>query len=272
MQIDVQALSSKALEYVMAYGPKLLLAIVVLFVGFKVVNFLTKSLGILLEKRKIDPSLRPFLVSLIGIFGKFLIIISVASMIGVETTSFVAVLGAAGLAVGLALQGSLANFAGGVLILFFKPFEVGDYINADDVEGTVQEIQIFVTSVLTLDGKIVFIPNGVLSNNKITNYTKTPNRRIEFSFGIGYGDSIDKATEVLHKVIAADDRILKEPAPTVGVVEHGDSSVNFAVHLWLENKHYWPVYFSFSGAVKKAFDEAGVEIPFPQRVVHMQQA
>lgn len=271
MPINIQALTNKAVEFSLSYGPKLLLSLIVLIVGFKVVNVLTRSLNSLMQKRDVDKSLRPFLISLLSIFAKFLILVSVASMIGVETTSFVAVLGAAGLAVGLALQGSLANFAGGILILIFKPFVVGDYIHADDIEGSVEEIQIFITSILTLDGKLVFVPNGTLSNNKITNYTRTPTRRIEFSFGIGYEESIDKAEATIRKVIAADNRILKEPAPVVGVVEHGDSSINFTVLLWSENKYYWPLKYSFSGAVKKAFDAENIEIPFPQRVVHMKQ-
>jgi small conductance mechanosensitive channel len=192
-------------------------------------------------------------------------------MVGIATTSFVAILGAAGLAIGLALQGSLANFAGGVLILLFKPFKVGDYIEAQGYSGTVNEIQIFNTILKSLDNKTIIIPNGNLSNDCITNYSTEPLRRVDFVFGIGYEDDIKKAKEVLLTIIKSDSRVLKEPEPFVSIGELGDSSVNFTVRVWCNKEAYWDVYFDMFEKVKLEFDKQGISIPFPQRDVHLYQ-
>ena len=265
LQGYVQKLSNLAVEY----GPKLLLAIIVLIVGLWIIKLVVRAMNKTMERSNIDISLRKFLSSLFGIILKVLLLISVASMIGIATTSFVAILGAAGLAVGLALQGGLANFAGGVIILIFKPFKVGDFIDAQGYMGTVNEITIFTTVLKTPDNKTVIIPNGALSNGSMVNFSTEPRRRVDMVFGIGYGDSIEKTKSVLSKLVDADARILKDPAPQIVVGELGDNSVNFTVRVWCESANYWGVFFDTHEKVKLAFDEEGISIPFPQRDVHV---
>ena len=260
-----------AKDYALEYGPPLLLAIVVLIVGLwiikRVVNLVNRSL----DKSETDPTLAKFLGSLISIIFKALLFISVASMVGIETTSFVAILGAAGLAVGLALQGSLANFAGGVLILLFRPYKVGDFVDAQGVAGVVNEIQIFNTVILTPDNKRIIVPNGAISNGIITNFSAEETRRVDFVFGIGYGDDIGKAKATLARIVAEDDRIFKDPEPTIVVSELADSSVNFTVRVWANAADYWGIYFDTTEKVKLVFDQEGISIPFPQQDVHMHQ-
>ena len=265
----VQALSDKALELLSNYGPKLLMAIVTLIVGLWIIKILVKAFAKGMERSKIEVSLRSFLLSLVRIMLKVMLVISVASMIGLQMTSFVAILGAAGLAVGLALQGSLANFAGGVLILLFKPFKVGDFVDAGGHTGTIKEIQIFNTILKTPDNKTIIIPNGNLSNGSITNFSTEPIRRIDMTFGIGYSDDIQKAKETLEALLKSDSRILDDPAPTVAISELGDSSVNFAVRPWCNSADYWGVYFDIHEKVKLEFDKAEISIPFPQQDVHL---
>ncbi|MDN3637754.1 mechanosensitive ion channel [Simiduia curdlanivorans] len=257
------------------YGPKLITALLVLWIGWKLIGFATKMLDKALEKSQTEITLRKFLGSLIGSILKVMLVISVASMAGIQTTSFIAVLGAAGLAVGLALQGSLSNFAGGVLILLFKPFKAGDFIEAQGIAGVVKDIQIFTTRIVTGDNKMIFIPNGPLANGNITNYSAQTHRRVDLLFGIGYGDSIDKARETINKVIAANDKIIKDDEtrqPLVVISALADSSVNFTVRVWTTTENYWAVYFAMQENVKKAFDADGISIPFPQRDVHLHQA
>jgi small conductance mechanosensitive channel len=253
------------------YGPKLILAIVTLIIGLWLVGKLVKRTNKHFTS-KADPTLGSFMSSLISIILKVMLLIAVASMVGIQTTSFVAVLGAAGLAIGLALQGSLANFAGGVLILFFKPFKVGDVIEAQGHIGVVKEIQIFNTILTTADNRIVIIPNGALSNSSMININQQATRRIDFSFGIGYGDSIDKTKAVLQGLVDADARILKDPGNLIAVEALADSSVNFKVRVWVNTPDYWGVYFDMIEAVKKKFDAEGISIPFPQRDVHIHNA
>ena len=224
-----------------------------------------------MDKAKIEESLKRFLLSLIGITFKALLLISVASMLGIATTSFIAVLGAAGLAVGLSLQGSLSNFAGGVLIILFKPFKVGDFIDAQGHNGSVDSIQVFNTILKTPDNKTIIIPNGNLSNGSITNYTMEDRRRVDMTFGIGYNDDIKKAKEVLHSLINADKRILTDPEPMVVVSELGDSSVNFTVRVWANTSDYWGIFFDMQENVKLEFDKQKISIPFPQTDVHLYQ-
>ncbi|MGB0910466.1 MAG: mechanosensitive ion channel family protein [Nitrospirales bacterium] len=266
-QLDDTA--SWARDLVLTYGPNLLLAIFTLLIGWWLVKRVVKVVDHAMERSQVEVTLRGFLASMVGIMLKALLLISVASMIGIETTSFIAMLGAAGLAVGLALQGSLANFAGGVLILFFRPFKVGDLIEAQGFLGIVKDIQIFVTIITTLDNRRIIIPNGPLSNGCITNLNAESLRRIDMTFGISYGDDVLKAKEVIQKVIAADERILQDPSPDVFVSEHGDSSVNFVVRPWVHPDHYWGVYFHMHEQLKLAFDREGITIPFPQRDVHV---
>jgi small conductance mechanosensitive channel len=266
---SLQYYSQKLIDLAVEYGPKLLLAIIVLLAGLWIIKFVLKGANRAMDRSNVDVSLRKFLGSLFGILLKVLLLISVASMIGIATTSFVAIIGAAGLAVGLALQGGLANFAGGVIILIFKPFKVGDFLEAQGYMGTVHEITIFTTILKTPDNKTVIIPNGALSNGSMVNYSTETTRRVDMVFGIGYGDSVEKAKTVLTKLADSDHRVLKDPAPQIVVGELGDNSVNFNVRLWCEASDYWGVYFDTHEKVKLAFDEAGISIPFPQRDVHL---
>ena len=267
--IDFQALYTKGLELAMLYVPKVLLAVITLLVGLWVIKLIVKGARKGMEKSEADVTLRRFLASMISGILKLMLLITVISMLGVQVTSFIAVLGAARLAVGLALQGSLANFAGGVLILLFRPYKVGDVIEAQGYLGTVHAIQIFNTIMKTFDNKTIIVPNGDISNSSLVNYSTEPRRRVDMSFGIGYGDDIDKARQVINEQISKDERILKDPAPVVRVSELGDSSVNFVVRVWCEAANYWDIYFDMHENVKKQFDANGVSIPFPQREVHL---
>jgi small conductance mechanosensitive channel len=261
----------KAADMVMGYAPQVLLAIVVLIIGFWIIKKIVKSAGKAMELKSLDLSLQKFLGSLISILLKVMLLISVASIVGINATSFIAVLGAAGLAVGLALQGSLANFAGGVLILIFKPYKVGDVIDAQGHMGKVDSIQIFNTVLKTPDNKTIIIPNGPLSNGSITNISTEPKRRVDMTFGIGYNDDILKTKDVLQKLIDNDTRILKDPAPAILVSELADSSVNFAVRVWCNAADYWGIYFDMHENVKLTFDKENISIPFPQQDVHLFQ-
>ncbi|UTW06831.1 mechanosensitive ion channel family protein [Pseudomonas benzenivorans] len=274
MEMNLEQLvkmSETWLPVVLNYSGKLTLALVTLAVGWWLINGLTRKVGGLLETRNVDRALHSFIGSLASIALKVMLLVSVASMVGVETTSFIAAIGAAGLAIGLALQGSLANFAGGVLILLFRPFRAGDWIEGQGVAGTVDSIHIFHTTLKTADNKVVIVPNGSLSNSHITNYSREPKRRAEIKVGIDYAADINKAREVLLK-IAEDLRVLKDPAPVVYVVGLGDNSVDLSLRVWVETGDFWPVTFEFTELVKERFDEAGIGIPFPQRVVHLVQA
>lgn len=257
-------------ELAVEYAPKLLLAIVTLLVGAFIIKRIMKVSKKIFEKRELEKSLRSFLLSMIKVGLWAMLIIAVAGMVGIETTSFIAVLGAAGLAVGLALQGSLGNFAGGVLILIFKPFKVGDVIDAQGFTATVSNIEIFHTELKTFDNRVVILPNGPLANGAITNITREDLRRVDMEFGIGYDDDIDTAKALIFELIEADSRILKEPAePFIALSSLGDSSVNFAVRVWAKKEDYWGIYFDMNENVKKLFDKKGVSIPYPQTDVHL---
>ncbi len=267
---NVDQYVQKAIELTIEYAPQLILAILTLVIGMWIINRVLKLADNSLQK-KFDPTLTKFVHSLASVMLRALLLISVASMIGIETTSFIAVLGAAGLAVGLALQGNLSNFASGVLILVFKPFKVGDVIDGAGYVGTVREIQIFTTVVMTPDNRKVIIPNSNLANNPLINISAESTRRVDMVFGIGYGDDIDKAKGVIQSLIEADSRILKDPAPAIVVSELADSSVNLTVRTWTATSDYWGVFFDMQENVKKKFDQEGVSIPFPQRDVHLYQ-
>jgi len=252
------------------YGPKVLGVLLVLFIGFKIAKVIANQVRKALLKGNFDDSLVPFLSSLVATILKILVVVSAMGMLGIEMTSFIAILGAAGLAIGMALSGTLQNFAGGVMILVFKPFKVGDFVEAQGQMGVIKEIQIFNTIMTTVDNKRIIIPNGGLSNSTMTNFSAEPVRRVDFTFGIGYGDDIDKAKKVLFEEIAKFPQILKEPAePFVGVSELADSSVNFAVRVWVKGADYWDVFFGMNENVKKAFDASNISIPFPQTDVHI---
>lgn len=258
-------------NYLIEYGPKIIGALLVLFIGLWIIKRVVKIFQKVMRKRGLDESLIPFLSSLLDIGLKTMLIISAASMIGIETTSFVAIIGAAGLAVGLALQGTLQNFAGGVLILIFKPYRVGHLIEAQGHLGTVKEIQIFVTILLTPENKTVIIPNGALSNGNITNYTVEGLIRVDVAIGISYDSDIKKAKQVLQGIVDAHPKILKEPASFVGVKSLGDSSINLTVRGYTTPETLWEVYFELIEACKIALDENGITIPFPQVDVHMKE-
>lgn len=251
------------------YGQKLGMGILILVIGLWVAGMITNGLKKLMAKRNLDPALQGFLGSMLGITLKVLVVISALGTLGIEMTSFVAILGAAGLAVGMALSGTLQNFAGGVMILIFKPFKVGDVIEAQGYVGSVAEIQIFNTILKTPDNKTIIIPNGGLSTGSMVNYSTEARRRVDWTFGIGYGDDAEKAQEVLLQMLNEDDRVLKDPAPFVAVSALADSSVNFTVRAWVESANYWAVFFDLNKRVYKEFGQHGLNIPFPQMDVHV---
>ena len=268
---DLSNYTDTAIEMVMLYAPKVVLAIIVLIVGLWLINRLVKLIDKAMQRRNTEPTLARFVENLVGIGLKVLLFISVASMVGIATTSFIAVLGAAGLAIGLALQGSLANFAGGAIILMFRPYKVGDYIQAQGVAGTVKEIQIFNTILNTPDNVRIIVPNGSLSSGIITNYSAEPTRRVDFVFGIGYEDDIAKAKQVIEELLKADERTFADPAPQIVVSNLGESSVDITVRVWAKASDYWGLKFDLTEQVKIAFDRDGISIPFPQRDVHLYQ-
>ncbi len=267
----VQQLSEQATSLVWEKGPDLLLAIVTLIVGLWVIGLLTRAFKRAFEKRNWDPSLIPFLITLTNITLKAMLFISVVGMLGVQMTSFVAILGAAGLAIGLSLQGTLQNFAGGVMILIFKPFRAGDFLDAAGYMGTVKEIQIFNTLLLTPDNKKIIVPNGLLSGASMTNFSAEATRRVDWTFGIAYGDDYDKAKEVLLKYAGEDERIHADPEPFVALSELADSSVNLVLRVWVNTADYWGVFFDMNEKVYKGFAKEGLSIPFPQMDVHVQK-
>jgi small conductance mechanosensitive channel len=267
--MDIDYILQYGLDFILNFGPKLLGAIIVLFVGFWASNFLTRLLVKLMNAREVDASLVSFTKSFIRIALKILVVITVMGMVGIAMTSFIAILGAAGLAVGLALQGSLSNFAGGVLILLFKPFKVGDFIEAQGYMGSVKEIQIFNTILSTIDNKRIVIPNGNLANGSLTNFTSEDTRRIEWIFGVAYGTDYDSVERIILELIQKDERILKDPEPFIALKEMADSSVNIVTRVWTKLEDFWPVYWDINKKIYKEFNNKGIEIPFPQVDVHM---
>ena len=269
---QMQALTLKAYELGLEYAPKLVLTIITLMVGLWIIGGIGRLMKISMEKSKVEPTLIPFMTGLVTWVLKVLLFISVASMIGIATTSFVAVLGAAGLAIGLALQGSLANFAGGVLIMFFKPYKVGDLIESQGHLGVVKEVQIFNTILTSPHMKQIIIPNGATSNGSIINYSVEGKIRVDLSVGIAYDEDISKAKAVLMDVLTKHEKVMQEPAPFVGVLELADSSVNLAVRPHCHPDYYWDVFFEVNESMKMALDANNITIPFPQRDVHMSNA
>ncbi|MEQ8313415.1 MAG: mechanosensitive ion channel [Gammaproteobacteria bacterium] len=265
MEFDTAALTSLAVTY----GLRVVSALIALVIGLYIVNLVVKLVGKVLERSDTAPSLVGFVRSLVSILLKIMVYITAIGMLGVEMTSFIAILGAAGLAIGMALSGTLQNFAGGVMILFFKPFKVGHFIEAQGYSGTVKEIQIFITILTTPDNKTVMIPNGPLATGSLINYSAQATRRVDWTFGIAYGDDLDKAYEVLKKFIAEDERILKEPEPFMALHTLADSSVNIVVRVWVNAADYWGVYFDMNERVYRNFEKEGLSIPFPQMDVHV---
>lgn len=248
--------------------PNLVMAIVMLVVGTYIIRFINRMVRRFFQAKDYDASLETFAQSLISIGLKIILFVLVITQLGVQSSSLVAIIGAAGLAIGLALQGSLSNFAGGVLILLFKPFKIGDFISAQGVDGTVKEISIFTTKLTTFGNQLAIIPNGQLSNNNIINYNAEDTRRDKIDIGIGYGSNIKKAKDILLTICAGNENILKTPMPEVYVGELGDSSVNLTLRFWANNAVFWAAHFHVMEEIKHRFDSEGIEIPFPQRVVH----
>jgi len=251
---------------IVLYVPKLIVGLIVLFVGLWLIKKVIKTLEKLMLKRSVDVSLIPFLKGVIGVLLKMVLFISVAEMVGFKTTSFIAILGAAGLAIGLALQGSLANFAGGVLILLFKPFKVGDLIEAQGEIGVVKEIQIFNTILISLGNRRTILPNANVSNGTIINHTAEGVVRVDLTIGIGYGEDIRTTRKVIMEQLDANEFVLKDPVASVNVLELADSSVNLAIRPFCKPQHYWDVYFQMTESIKYALDANNIEIPFPQQV------
>ncbi|BDB21659.1 mechanosensitive ion channel protein MscS [Pseudomonas sp. CYM-20-01] len=262
--------SESWLPMIMEYGSRFLLAVVTLAIGWWLINVLTHRVGRLLALRNADLALQHFITSLANIALKVMLVVNVASMIGVATTSFVAAIGAATLAIGLALQGSLANFAGGVLILLFRPFRIGDWIEAQGTSGTVDSIQIFHTVLRTGDNKTVIIPNGSLSNGLITNTNRQPTRKVVFDVGVDYEADLQKAREVLLE-LAKDPRVLADPAAVAVVSTLGDSSITVSLRCWTKTADYWDVVFMLNELARDRLKAAGIDIPFPQRVIRVMQ-
>ena len=261
-------LQQKFIDLAVKYGSRLIGALLVFLIGKWVIKIVMKYI----EKwsgENLDPTLHTFIKSIARAILFIMLIITAASTLGVQMSSFVAILGAAGLAVGLALQGSLANFAGGVLILTFRPFNVGDFIEVDGVKGKVDSIQILYTNLTSRDNKQIVIPNGNVSNSTVTNYTTNDKRRVDLTFGIGYDDDIDHVKEILENIVKDHEYVLKEPAPIIRVGEHAGSSINFNVLLWAKSENYWDVYYDMMEIVKKRFDEEDINIPYPQMDVHL---
>lgn len=265
---NYQEYVDKGVEWAIGVLPSLVLAIVIFFLGLWIIRFINKLIKRFFEKKDYDETLETFLQSFFSIALKVVLFVLVVTQLGVKTSSLVAIVGAAGLAIGLALQGSLANFAGGVLILIFKPFKVGDWISAQGVDGTVKEISIFNTKLNTFGNQVAIIPNGQLSNGNIVNYNMENIRRDKFDVGIGYGSNIKEAKDILLQICADNPNILTEPAPEVYVGALGDSSVNLTLRFWATNEVFWPAHFYVIEQSKLRFDAAGIEIPFPQRVMH----
>ncbi|MGY6648888.1 mechanosensitive ion channel family protein [Wenyingzhuangia sp. IMCC45574] len=267
--LDLEKLFDQYLPIITDYGIKIVTALLLLLIGLWLVKKIDKLIAKAFQKTKIEVSLQKFLGDLMNWGLKALLIITVLGQLGIATTSFVAILGAAGLAVGLALQGSLGNFAGGALIMLFKPFKVGDLIEAQGELGEVKEIQIFVTKIITPQNKLVIIPNGPLSNGNIKNYTEEGQLRVDLTIGVAYEADIRKAKKILEDVMLADPKVLKDPAPSVNVANLGASSVDLAVRPFATPENYWDVYFNTLENGKIALDEAGIKIPFPQREVYV---
>lgn len=259
-------------EVLPGFATSIITAILILIFGLWLIKFINRMVRKFFSRADYDPSLETFLQSFINIGLKIVLFVLVITELGVQSSSLVAMLGAAGLAIGLALQGSLANFAGGVLILVFKPFKVGDFISAQGVDGTVKEITIFTTKLSTFGNQIAIIPNGQLSNNNIINYNAQSTRRDKITVGIGYSSNIKHAKDILLQICAENEDILKDPAPEVYVGELADSSVNLSLRFWAENEVFWAAHFNVLEELKNRFDEAGIEIPFPQRVLHQEKA
>jgi small conductance mechanosensitive channel len=253
-------------------GINVALAIAIFYVGKMVVGMIVRGMRKVMQKQEIDKTLETFVSNLVRMVLMVIVAIAAISQLGIETTSFIAIFGAAGLAVGLALQGSLSNFAAGVLIVMFRPYRVGDFIEGAGIAGVVEQVQILTTVLKTGDNKRIIVPNGQIMDSIITNYSANETRRVDMVVGVSYDDDLDKVRSVLQELVAAEDRILDDPACTIAVSELADSSVNFIVRPWVKTADYWGVMFDMTEAIKKRFDKEGISFPFPQQDVHLYKA
>ena len=267
--MDIDKITNDLIAMIVLYGPKLVSAILVWIIGSWIIKGLVLAVNKALDKAKVDESLKPFVRGIVQSLLKVLLVVTVLSMVGIEMTSFIAILGAAGLAIGMALSGTLQNFAGGVMILLFKPYKIGDVIDAQGYIGKVYEIQIFNTILKTPDNKTIIIPNGGLATGSMTNYSTEDTRRVDWTFGIGYGDDVDQARDVMTSLCEQDKRILADPEVYIKVSALADSSVNFTVRAWVNAEDYWDVFFDMNESIYKTFNQQGINIPFPQMEVHV---
>ncbi len=258
----------KLVELSISAGKNILMAVVVYIVGRFLISLIQKVLANMLSRRKVEISIQTFLKSMVNILLNVLLIISVVGALGVSTTSFAALLASAGVAIGMALSGNLQNFAGGLIILFFKPYKVGDWIEAQGTSGSVTAIQIMHTIVTTADNKVVYIPNGAMSSGVITNYSRMETRRVDWTVGVDYGEDIDKVKRIVEGLIAADSRILQTPAPVIALQALDASSVNVTIRVWVPNAEYWNVYFEMNKKIYDEFNKQGIDFPFPQLTIH----
>jgi small conductance mechanosensitive channel len=261
--------ADKLIELIQVWGLKAVMAIVIFVIGRVVARVLRNSLRSALLRGKVEATLVSFTANLVYALLMVMVIIAALNQLGIQTTSFIAILGAAGLAVGLALQGSLANFAAGVMMMIFKPFKVGDFIEAAGTMGTVEEIELFTTKMLTPDNKLIIVPNNQITNGNITNFSAKETRRVDLVVGVSYSDDLNKVKAVLNDILSGDERILVEPEPTIAVLQLGESSIDFAVRPWVKSGDYWPTFFNLNKSIKERFDAEGISIPFPQRDIHL---
>ncbi|MEE0984277.1 MAG: mechanosensitive ion channel [Bacteroidaceae bacterium] len=264
----VQELINKGIDLGVEAGKSIIIAIIIYFVGKGLISLINRMLVGMMVRKNIDPAIQSFTKSLVNILLMVLLVISVVSALGVNTTSFAALLASAGVAVGMALSGNLQNLAGGIVILLFRPFRVGDYIEAQGTGGTVTEIQIFHTILTTADNKKIYLPNGALSSGNITNYSKEPLRRVDFTVGVEYGEDIDKVRKALSDILSMDERVLQEPAPVIVLGSLADSSVNMTVRVWVKSENYWSVYFETNEKIYNEFNRLGINFPYPQLTIH----
>jgi len=264
-----QLLQDKGIDISINFGIKAATALAIFLIGKFLIRLVVKGLRKVMRKQDVDKTLETFICNLVSTALLVVVVIAAIGALGVETTSFIAIFGAAGLAVGLALQGSLSNFASGVLIVLFRPYRVGDWVEAAGISGSVEQVQILTTILKTGDNKQIIVPNSQIMDSIITNYSANDTRRVDMVVGVSYSDDLDKVRSTLQDLVAADDRILKEPAVTIAVSELADSSVNFVVRPWVNTADYWGVKFDLTEAIKKRFDKEDIAIPFPQQDVHL---
>ena len=264
----VQELIQQLTNWGISTGKQIIAALIIFLVGRLLISLINKLVAKVLARKHVDAGVQTFVKSFVNIMLTILLIVAIISKLGVDTTSFAALLASAGVAVGMALSGNLQNFAGGLIILLFRPFKVGDFIECQGVSGTVKEIQIFHTILTSGDNKVIYIPNGGLSSGTVINYSREETRRVDWTFTVEYGEDFDKVESVINRLIEADERILNTPAPFVNLIALADSSVNVVVRVWVKSENYWDVFFSMNKAVYATFNKEGINFPFPQLTIH----